>query len=111
MTIYHSISSHIVGAMMHVAQENTDTSLILILILTLMPSHFHTQHQAQHRHHHHHHHHHHQCYTTSLLAPVRVCSPAIEAAIARHASPSFCIAVTDEGTGDGADEIDVVIDI
>ena len=36
MTICHGISSHIVGAMPHVVQEDTDTSLIL------MPSHFHT---------------------------------------------------------------------
>ena len=78
--------------MLHVVQEYTDSSLILILILILMPSHYHT-HQI----------HHHQHNTYSLHAPVRVCRFGIETAIAMHASPSFCIAVTDDGTGDGAD--------
>ena len=42
--------------------------------------------------------------TYSLYAPpIRVCSSGIEAASAMHASPSFCIASTDKGTGDGAD--------
>jgi hypothetical protein len=97
MTMYHCIiSSHILGAMLHVVQEYTDSSLIfiliLILILILMPSHYHT-HQI----------HHHQHSTYSLHAPVRVCRFGIETAIAMHASPSFCIAVTDDGTGDGTD--------
>ena len=47
--------------------------------------------------------------TSSIHAPIRVCSAGIEAAIAMHASPSFCIAVIDDDTGDGADVV-VVID-
>ena len=40
--MYHCIiSSHIVQAMVHVVQANTDTSLILIHIL--IPSYYHTQ--------------------------------------------------------------------
>ena len=66
-------------------QGNTDISLML------MPSHFGSRET---------------CYlhiNSSLHAPVRVCSAGIETAIAMHASPSFCIAVTDAGTGDDAD--------
>ena len=96
MTASHSISSHIVGIMVHVVQANTDTSHMLILIL--IPSHYHTQ-EIHYNHQHQHHHHR----TPSLHAPVRVCSAGIEAAIAMHASPSFCIAVTDDDTCDGAD--------
>ena len=46
MTTYHSIiSPHIVRAMVHVVQANSDTShmLILMLMLMSMTSHFHTQ--------------------------------------------------------------------
>ena len=104
MTASHSISSHIVGIMVHVVQANTDTSHMLILIL--IPSHYHTQeihynHQHQYQYQYQHRYHHHR--TPSLHAPVRVCSAGIEAAIAMHASPSFCIAVTDDDTCDGAD--------
>jgi hypothetical protein len=41
-------------------------------------------------------------YFRDVHTPVRVCSPGREAAIAMHASPSFCIAVTDKEVGDGA---------
>ena len=82
--------------MVHVVQPNTDICS-LILIHMCMPSHFHTQ--ETHYYHQYHHHH-----TSSLHTPVRVCSFGIEAAIAMHASPSFCIAVTDNDTGDGADD-------
>jgi tryptophan 2,3-dioxygenase len=85
----HFISRHFKSfryAEVHVLQGSTDTSLMLML-----------------SHSHRHHHHHRQRSTYSLHAPVRVCSFGIEAAIAIHASPSFCIAVTDDGTGDGAD--------
>ena len=84
-------------AKVHVLQGSTDTSLMLMLMLS---------HSHRHETHHHHHHHRHQSSTYSLHAPVRVCSFGIEAAIAIHASPSFCIAVTDDGTGDGADDDD-----
>jgi hypothetical protein len=88
--------------MVHVVQANSDIcSIILILMLMSMPSHFHTQ-EVHHQHQHHQYHH----TTTSLHTPVRVCSWGIEAAIAMHASPSFCIAVTDDDTGDGADDDD-----
>ena len=79
---------------MLVKQGNKDSSLMLML----MPSHSHSRET------------HYLRITSSLHAPVRVCSAGIEAAIAMHASPSFCIAVTDEGIGDGADA-DVVIDL
>ena len=98
MTTSHSISSHIVGIIVHVVQANTDTSHMLILIL--IPSHYHTQ-EIHYNHQHQHQYHRHSTY--SLHAPVRVCSFGIETAIAMHASPSFCIAVTDDDTGDGAD--------
>ena len=60
-------------------------------MLMLMPSHSHSRET------------HYLRITSSLDAPVRVCSAGIEAAMAMHASPSFCIAVTDDGTDDGAD--------
>ena len=87
-------SLHFRYAKVHVLQGCTNTSLMLMLMLS---------HSHRHETHHHHHHHRHQSSTYSLHAPVRVCSFGIEAAIAIHASPSFCIAVTDDGTGEGAD--------
>ena len=71
----------------------------------------HYYHQHQYRHHQYQlqHHQYHNHTTSSLHTPVRVCSFGIEAAIAMHASPSFCIAVTDDGTGDGADDDDGAI--
>jgi hypothetical protein len=90
-------SDHFRYAKVHVLQGSTDTSLMLMLMLS--QSH---RHETHHRHHHHRHHHR-QSSTYSLHAPVRVCSFGIEAAIAMRASRSFCIAVTDDGTGEGAD--------
>ena len=75
---------------MLIALGNTDSSLML------MPSHFDSRET------------HYLRITSSLHAPVRVCSAGIETAIAMHASPSFCIVVTVAGTGDGAGDGAVV---
>ena len=75
---------------MRVVQSNTDSSLML------MPSQSHRRETRYQR------------ITYSLYTPVKVRRAGREAAIAMHASPSFRIAVTDEGTGDGADIIVVI---
>ena len=75
---------------MRVVQSNTDSSLML------MSSQSHRRETRYLR------------ITYSWYTPVKVRRAGIEAAIAMHASPSFRIAVTDEGTGDGADIIVVI---
>ena len=75
----------------HVVQRNTHSSLVLILLLSTGTRHTIID------------------IAYSLHTPVRVCSPAIEAAIAMHASPSFCIAVSASYVGDGANLDGVIV--